>query len=89
MNIWALKTGLVFGTAIAAFHAVWAAAVLLGWAQPIADFVFWIHFIRPPYTIQPFDLGKAGLLVLVTGVAGFFMGWVLASFWIAFQPRAE
>lgn len=87
MNIWALKTGLVFGLAIAAFHAAWAGLVLIGWAQPVADFIFWIHFIKPPYAIQPFELGKAGLLVAVTGITGFVMGWTLASLWLAIRPN--
>jgi hypothetical protein len=84
MRINSLKAGLAVGAAMAAGHAVWAMLVWLGWAQMVADFMFWIHFIRPLYTIMPFDPGKAGLLVLTTGLAGFLIGWTLAVFWNRF-----
>lgn len=89
MKINSLKAGLVVAAVTAGAHAAWAAMVWLGWAQPVADFIFWIHFIRPPYTIMPFDLGRAGLLILVTGLVGFLIGWALALVWNGVQPTAQ
>lgn len=88
MNLWPIRIGLLFGAAVAALHALWAALVFLGWAQPVADFVFWLHFIRPLYTILPFDLGRAGLLVLFSGAVSIVAGWLLASLWLACRPKA-
>jgi hypothetical protein len=82
------KAGLALGAAIAVLHAAWAVLVLSGWAQPLADFLFWIHFIQPVYVIMPFDLGRAGLLVLVSGAGGFILGWVLAQMWNLLQSRS-
>lgn len=73
------------GVALAAFdglfHAAWSALVALHWAQPILDFVFWMHFMRLPVQVQPFDLGLAALLVSVTSVLGFAFGMLLAVLW--------
>jgi hypothetical protein len=75
------KTGIVFGTMLGAWHAIWAAFIALGWAQAIIDFVFWIHMIRPVYVIGPFNIGIAFLLIAVTGAIGYIGGFVLASLW--------
>lgn len=88
MRIAPIKAGVALGAAVALTHAAWAGLVLIGWAQPLADFMFWIHFVRPPYTILPFDGGRAGLLLLVSGVGGFVLGAILALIWNAMQPRA-
>lgn len=89
MRIAPFRAGLALGAAMAAVHLLWSVLVMTGWAQALSDFIFWIHFIRPPYTIMPFDLGRAGLLVLVTGGAGLILGSVLAVIWNALQPRPE
>ena len=34
---------------------VWSLLVLIGWAQPIIDFIFWAHMIKPVYFVKPFD----------------------------------
>jgi hypothetical protein len=33
--------------------------VVAGAAQAVADFGFWMHFIKAVYVIQPFDLERA------------------------------
>lgn len=73
--------GLAFGALVAIWHAVWAAMVWFGWAQPILDFVFWVHFIRPLYVIQPFEAGRAATLVALAFFSGFALAWMLAVIW--------
>jgi hypothetical protein len=53
----------------------------MGWAQPVINFVFWIHFIRPIYVIEPFEILRAIILVLVTAGLGFVLGSTLAFAW--------
>jgi hypothetical protein len=49
---------------------------LLGWAQPIIDFIFWAHMIRPVYVIKPFDPVAAVTLIIVTAAIGYIFGFV-------------
>ena len=82
-------TGLVHGTLLGACHAIWAAFVAIGWAQPIVDFVFWMHMIRPVYVIGPFHLWIALILIAVTAAIGYVGGFVLAILgtWLHQEPR--
>lgn len=77
------KAGIVLGLALGAFHLAWACLVATSWAQPLLDFVFWVHFIKPIYTIEPFELTRAVALVLFTSGVGFLMGAMFAMFWNA------
>lgn len=81
-----LKSGLTFGVFLGSFHLLWAALVLVGWAQPLMDFLFWLHFIKPVYAITGFEWGRAlGLCALTTAI-GFVMGCVFAWLWNRLQP---
>jgi hypothetical protein len=53
------KTGVAFGTLLAAWHAMWSILVAVGWAQAIVNFVFWMHMIKPVYVVGPFSFGIA------------------------------
>ena len=75
------KAGLACGALVAAMHALWALMIALGWAQPILDFVFWMHFLRPVFIIMPFNIGIALILIAVTGASGFIIGWLFGMFW--------
>ena len=75
------NVGLVFAILLGGWHFLWAALVAAGWAQPLINFIFWLHFIRPVYVIERFDIGIAFLLVAVTAAIGYAMGWSMAMLW--------
>lgn len=85
MRISALHLGIVVGAVVAAMHAAWAAMVAINWAQPFLDFIFHLHFVTPPYHVEPFSTVTAGALVGLTGAIGFFVGAVFAIVWNAFH----
>ncbi|HTR48993.1 MAG TPA: hypothetical protein VMM16_16545 [Verrucomicrobiae bacterium] len=75
------RTGLVFGALLGAWHLLWAALVAAGWAQPLLNFVFWMHLIKPIYVVEPFNALTALVLIAVTATFGYVIGWVFAGFW--------
>ena len=77
----ASKAGLVLATMVGAFHLGWSILVALGWAQPVSDFVFWMHFIKPFYVVEPFEFARALMLVAMTAGIGFLMGSIFALVW--------
>ena len=81
MKISPIRAGVAFGLFLAFFHAAWAGLVAAGLAQRLIDFIFWAHFIAPPYQIQPFELMRAAILVGITFLAGLAFGMVGGAFW--------
>jgi hypothetical protein len=81
------KSGIVMGLALGAFHLGWATLVAIAWAQPFLDFVFWVHFIKPVYTVEPFETMRAIALICLTWTIGFLMGAMFAMFWNALHRR--
>ncbi len=75
------STGLALGCLLGGMHLLWALLVASGFAQPVMDFIFWLHFIRPVYVIEGFDVARAAGLVALTGVIGFAMGTAFALLW--------
>ena len=80
-NINPNKAGLVLAALLAGWHLTWSVLVALGWAQPFIDFIFWIHFIKPVYVIEPFEIARAAILVLVTAGIGYVTGFVFGLLW--------
>jgi hypothetical protein len=76
-----IKSGLVFGMLMGAWHILWAALVAFGWAQTVINFIFWLHFLKPIYVIQPFHIGVALALIAITTAIGFVVGYVFAQLW--------
>lgn len=75
------KVGLVFGGMLAIWHAVWAIMVLVGVAKPFLDWILGLHFLNLQYSISSFSFGKAILLVIVTAIFGYIVGYLLGWFW--------
>lgn len=85
MSVNPFKLALVFGLFLGLWHACWAVLVYLGLAQNLIDFVFWMHFITPPYHIEAFDPARAGILIGVTFAVGFVAGGIVGLLWNAFH----
>ena len=75
------KAGLTVGALFGAWHLTWSLLVALGLAQPLIDFLFWIHFIKPVYVIEPFEIVRAVILIAVTASIGYIIGLVFALVW--------
>ena len=77
------KVGLALGAMFAVLHAVWSAAVALvpGPLQKFLDWVFALHHLKPMYSLLPFNLMNAVILVILTFVVGYVVGFVFATIW--------
>jgi hypothetical protein len=75
------KTGLVFGLLVGGGHVLWSLLVALYLAQPVIDFVFWMHFIKPTFVVEAFGIDRAVVLVAVTSVVGYVAGYCFAFLW--------
>jgi hypothetical protein len=80
-SIHPIKAATTLAALVGSWHLCWSALVALGWAQPVINFIFWIHFIQPIYVIQPFNFGLAAGLVVLTSLIGFVIGFVFAMIW--------
>lgn len=75
------RSGMILGSFLGMFHLVWACMVAVGFAQPILDFVYKIHFLNNPFIVQTFSLNNAVLLIAFTAVCGYVFGCILAFLW--------
>jgi hypothetical protein len=71
---------------IAGWRLVWSLLVVIGWAQPILDFIFWAHMIKPVYLVKPFD-AVADSLIAITAVIGYGFGFLGGVIWNRLHRR--
>lgn len=79
--------GLTLGLFMAFFHLVWSFLVAFGAAKPLMDWVLTLHHFAFQYSITPFDLGNAAILIVFTFVVGYVCGWILGFFWSLFAKK--
>ena len=77
----ALGAGLTLGLLVGGAHLAWVVLVATGAAHWVMNFVFRLHFIRPPFEIDGFDPIVAALLIGLTSLSGFVLGWLFAAIW--------
>ncbi len=85
MEIHKNKAGLILGSFLGLLHLLWSVLVATGLSQALLDFIFKLHFLNNPFTLQSFDVGTAALLVVMTAVIGYIVGWFLAFLWNKFH----
>ena len=73
--------GLLFGGLMAFFHGVWSLLVMVGFAQAVLDWVFWLHFLSNPIVVSMFEFTRAIMLVAFTFAMGYVAGWIGAYLW--------
>jgi hypothetical protein len=76
-----IKVATTVALLMACIHFGWALLVAFGVAQSLLNFIFWLHFITPVYTIQPFSWIVALGLVLFTSTASFFAALLFVYLW--------
>lgn len=79
------RVGVYCGLVIAFGHLVWAVLVMLGVGQMLLDFILAIHFLSNPYQVVSFNVGTAALLVVITGVIGYLVGYMATLVWNKMQ----
>lgn len=75
------KVALTTGFLLGGWHLAWSILVALGLAQPLLDFIFGIHMIANPYQVTGFDITKAGMLIVITFLVGYVVGYIFANIW--------
>lgn len=75
------RAGLSVAALLAGWHLAWTLLAASGWAQPLVDLVYRLHFLKSEAVVGPFNAGTAALLVLVAAAVGYGAGSSLALAW--------
>ena len=75
------KTGLILGLFAAFIHLVWSVFVLLGWAQPLLNFIYSMHSLSNPFVVAPFSLGRSLGLIVIAFIMGYIIGSIFSFIW--------
>ena len=73
----AISVGAVFGV----WHLMWVSLVASGVAKPILDLILKLHFLEFDYSLAPFAVSTAIVLVGLTFAIGAILGLIFALVW--------
>jgi hypothetical protein len=75
------KAAFSVGTVLGLWHLLWVFAVAAGIAKPILDLILRLHFLQFDYSLAPFAVGTAAMLVGITFAIGALIGLLFALVW--------
>jgi hypothetical protein len=75
------KPALVVGLFVAAMHVIWALSVALGVGQTYLNWILPLHFIGNLYTVLPFSLLTALMLVVMAFVGSYLATLLFLWLW--------
>jgi len=75
------KVALSVASFVVLVHLIWVILVGLNLANPWIAWLLGLHFLNNPFRFQPFDYATAIVLIIVTGILGYAVGWVFATVW--------
>lgn len=88
MKLNSTSNGVVLGLFTGSIHLLWVLLVVLGLAQPLLDFIYSMHFLSNPFTVQAFSFWYALVLIVLSTVVGYLVGWVLSVLWNNFHKNS-
>lgn len=77
----ASKVAITFALLTGGWHVVWTILILTGLAQPIINFIFWLHMVSVPYNVTGFSIVQAVSLIVTTFLIGYVVGLIFAFVW--------
>jgi len=80
-----VKLVFTFGSLAAIAHIGWALVVAAGFGQALVDFALRIHFFTPNTEVEPFELGRALVLIAVSFAGAFVMATLGGAIWNSFN----
>ncbi|MDD5133508.1 MAG: hypothetical protein PHD81_04740 [Candidatus Nanoarchaeia archaeon] len=77
------KLGLTLGIFIGGLHLIWALFILASTSltQKFLDWIFPLHFLNNVWQVSNFNAVYALMLVILTFLSGYVMGWIFAELW--------
>ena len=73
------RSGLILGTFAALLHVIWSVLVAIGAAKYLVNFAASLHFFNIVLTIQPFNFGISIILIALTFIFGYLLGYIFAA----------
>lgn len=83
------KAAIAVGAVFAVWHLMWVTLVAIGIAKAVMDFVLKLHFIQVEFTLAPFAIPTAAMLIGLTFLIGALLGLVFALVWNWLSARSE
>lgn len=75
------KVAITLGAFLGGMHLIWSIFVALGWAQALVDFNLRMHMVSVPVVVKAFDFGTVAMLIAISTIMGYIIGYVFALIW--------
>jgi hypothetical protein len=75
------KFALALGSFVGVMHLMWAILVAIGFAGPLLNFIYEMHFLQIPFSIAPFSFGRALSLIVVSFAVAYAVGIIFGTIW--------